>query len=69
VKEPSKTVRVNITLVEQELRDIDQRARAHGLSRSAFLVQSGLKRSQKPEGSVAANISQLVAMRAAIVDA
>ncbi len=43
VKEPAKTVRVNITLSEAELQQIDQRARAHGLSRSAFLVQSGLR--------------------------
>jgi predicted RNase H-like HicB family nuclease len=43
VKEPSKTVRVNITLTEGELEQIDQRAQARGLSRSAFLVQSGLR--------------------------
>jgi predicted RNase H-like HicB family nuclease len=43
VREPGKTVRVNITLTEQELREIDQHARAHGLTRSAFLVKSGLK--------------------------
>lgn len=43
VKEPGKTVRVNITLTEQQLREMDQNAQAHGLSRSAFLVKSGLK--------------------------
>jgi predicted RNase H-like HicB family nuclease len=43
VKAPGKTVRVNITLSEGELEQIDQRARAQGLSRSAFLVQSGLR--------------------------
>jgi predicted RNase H-like HicB family nuclease len=43
IKEPGKTVRVNITLSEGELEQIDQRARAQGLSRSAFLVQSGLR--------------------------
>jgi predicted RNase H-like HicB family nuclease len=45
VKEPGKTVRVNITLTEQELHEIDRHARAHGMTRSAFLVRSGLKTS------------------------
>jgi predicted RNase H-like HicB family nuclease len=45
VEEPGKTVRVNITLTEQELQEIDQHARAHGMTRSAFLVKSGLKAS------------------------
>jgi predicted RNase H-like HicB family nuclease len=45
VKESGKTVRVNITLTEQELQEIDRHARAHGMSRSAFLVKSGLKAS------------------------
>ena len=44
VKEPGKTVRVNITLTEQQLREIDRNAQAHGLTRSAFLVKSGLKK-------------------------
>ncbi len=43
VKEPGKTVRVNITLSEQQLREIDQSAQAHELTRSAYLVKSGLK--------------------------
>jgi predicted RNase H-like HicB family nuclease len=43
VKEPSKTVRVNITLSAGELAEIDQRARAEGLSRSAYLVDRGLR--------------------------
>ena len=43
VKEPGRTVRVNITLTEQQLREIDQNAQAQGLTRSAFLVKSGLK--------------------------
>jgi predicted RNase H-like HicB family nuclease len=42
VKEPDKTVRVNITLSESELDQIDQRANALGLSRSAFLVRRAL---------------------------
>jgi hypothetical protein len=45
VEEPGKTVRVNITLTEQELREIDQQARAQGRTRSAFLVKSGSKAS------------------------
>jgi predicted RNase H-like HicB family nuclease len=45
VKESGKTVRVNITLTEHELQEIDRQARAHGMSRSAFLVKSGLKAS------------------------
>jgi predicted RNase H-like HicB family nuclease len=43
VKEPEQTVRVNITMTERQLQEIDQQARAHGMSRSAFLVKSGLK--------------------------
>jgi predicted RNase H-like HicB family nuclease len=42
IKEPDKTVRVNITLSESELDQIDQRANALGLSRSAFLVRRAL---------------------------
>jgi predicted RNase H-like HicB family nuclease len=41
-KAPGRTVRVNITLTEGELQQIDHRAGAQGLSRSAFLVQAGL---------------------------
>jgi hypothetical protein len=40
VKAKGRTVRVNITLSEGELQQIDQRAREHGLSRSAFLVHT-----------------------------
>jgi predicted RNase H-like HicB family nuclease len=45
VEEPGKRMRVNITLTEQELQEIDQHARAHGMTRSAFLVKSALKAS------------------------
>ena len=45
VGEPGKTVRVNITLTEQELHEMDQHARAQRMTRSAFLVKSGLKAS------------------------
>jgi hypothetical protein len=41
VEEPGKTMRVNITLTGQELREIDQHARAQGMTRSAFSVKSG----------------------------
>jgi predicted RNase H-like HicB family nuclease len=45
VEAPGKTVRVNINLTEQELHEIDQHAREQGMTRSAFLVKSGLKAS------------------------
>lgn len=42
--EPSaKTVRVNITLPEDALREIDTYAEAHGYSRSGFIVQAAKK--------------------------
>ena len=43
VSEAEKTVRVNITMTERQSQEIDQQARAQGMSRSAFLVKSGLK--------------------------
>lgn len=39
-QEPTKSVRVNITLPESELIRIDQAARRQGLSRSAFLLRA-----------------------------
>jgi predicted RNase H-like HicB family nuclease len=42
VKARGRTVRVNITVDEADLRAIDQRAQAEGLSRSAFLVHQAL---------------------------
>lgn len=36
--EPMKAVRVNITLPETDLRQIDKYAEAHGLTRSGFLL-------------------------------
>ena len=41
-----RTVRVNITLPEDELKHIDEAARARGMSRSAFLAQAA--RSMRP---------------------
>jgi predicted RNase H-like HicB family nuclease len=42
VKPRGRTVRVNITMDEADLRVIDERARAQGLSRSAFLAAQAL---------------------------
>lgn len=39
----AKTVRVNISVPEPALRRIDDYARSHGLSRSAFLTQAALR--------------------------
>lgn len=36
----SKSVRVNITMPEETLRDVDRYAEAHGFTRSGFLVQA-----------------------------
>jgi predicted RNase H-like HicB family nuclease len=41
---PAKTVRINITARESQLKTIDQLARKAGLTRSAFIVQSSLNR-------------------------
>ena len=44
VSTPKATsVRVNITIPETSLRQIDDYVRAHGTSRSAFLVESSMK--------------------------
>lgn len=43
VKEPEKTVRVNITARESEIAEIDSRARAARLSRSAYMVRRSLQ--------------------------
>jgi predicted RNase H-like HicB family nuclease len=42
--EPEKTVRFNITAREGQLSEIDSRARAARLTRSAYMVQSSLGR-------------------------
>jgi predicted RNase H-like HicB family nuclease len=46
VTEPEKTVRFNITARESQLSEIDKRARAARLTRSAYLVHSALGRKQ-----------------------
>jgi predicted RNase H-like HicB family nuclease len=42
--EPEKTVRINITARESQLEEIDRRARAAKMSRSAYIVQRALDR-------------------------
>jgi len=42
----SRSVRVNITLPEDALRDIDAFAEAHGYTRSGFLAQAARKAMQ-----------------------
>lgn len=42
-----KTVRVNITLPEDTLRDVDRYAEAHGFTRSGFLVQAAKRVMEK----------------------
>ncbi len=43
VTEPEKTVRINITARESEIAEIDSRARAARLSRSAYMVRRSLQ--------------------------
>jgi predicted RNase H-like HicB family nuclease len=40
---PEKTVRVNITARESQIEAIDRLARARGMTRSAYMVQSSVK--------------------------
>lgn len=42
LRETEKTVRINITARESQIAEIDRRARAHGLTRSSYIVQSAL---------------------------
>jgi predicted RNase H-like HicB family nuclease len=44
VTEPEKTIRFNITARASQLAEIDRRARASKLTRSAYIVQSALGR-------------------------
>jgi predicted RNase H-like HicB family nuclease len=43
LREPERTVRINITARKSQIAEIDRRARAKGLSRSSYIVQSALK--------------------------
>jgi uncharacterized protein (DUF1778 family) len=38
-----RTVRINITARKSQIAEIDRRARAKGLTRSSYIVQSALK--------------------------
>jgi hypothetical protein len=40
---PERTVRINITARKSQIVEIDRRARAKGLTRSSYIVQSALK--------------------------
>jgi HicB_like antitoxin of bacterial toxin-antitoxin system len=42
VKEPGKTVRVNITARESQIAEIDRLAAAAGLNRSAYMIRCAL---------------------------
>ena len=43
LREPEKAVRINITARKSQIAEIDRRARAKGLTRSSYIVQSALK--------------------------
>jgi predicted RNase H-like HicB family nuclease len=43
VRKPERTVRINITARQSQIAEIDRRARARGLTRSSYIVQSALK--------------------------
>ena len=43
LRQPERTVRINITARESQIAEIDRRARAKGLTRSSYIVQSALK--------------------------
>jgi predicted RNase H-like HicB family nuclease len=42
LREPERTVRINITARASQIAEIDRRARAQGLTRSSYIVQSAL---------------------------
>jgi predicted RNase H-like HicB family nuclease len=43
LNEPTRTVRINVTMAEDTLKDIDRYAEAHGLTRSGFLQVAARK--------------------------
>jgi len=51
LREPEVTVRVNITARESEVAEIDHRARAARLSRSAYMVRRSLEPAATPESA------------------
>jgi predicted RNase H-like HicB family nuclease len=44
VKQPEKTVRINITARASQIAEIDRRARGVGLTRSSYVVQKALEK-------------------------
>lgn len=44
LREPEKTVRINITARQSQIAEIDRRTRAQGLTRSSYIVQSALQK-------------------------
>jgi predicted RNase H-like HicB family nuclease len=44
LREPERTVRINITARQSQIAEIDRRARAKGLTRSSYIVQSALQK-------------------------
>jgi predicted RNase H-like HicB family nuclease len=44
VREPERTVRINITARQSQIAEIDRLAHAKGLTRSSYIVQSALQR-------------------------
>ena len=44
LREPERTVRINITARQSQIAEIDRRARAKGLTRSSYIVQSALEK-------------------------
>ena len=63
IKARVRTLRVNITVDEADLREIDQRARAQGLSRSGFLVYQALASSPKSEAYETGYVAAMEAIR------
>jgi predicted RNase H-like HicB family nuclease len=44
VKQPERTIRINITARESQIAEIDRRARGVGLTRSSYVVQKALEK-------------------------
>ncbi|MGB9408396.1 MAG: type II toxin-antitoxin system HicB family antitoxin [Terracidiphilus sp.] len=44
LREPERTIRINITARQSQIAEIDRRARAKGLTRSSYIVQSALQK-------------------------
>ena len=57
--QPSRTVRINITVRENQVEKIDELAAAAGMTRSAFMVQSALHRSAPRGVSLASHRTSL----------